>query len=70
MNQIAITDFRHLKVAELPDEVELTSDGRTLGYFVKELKPVKGKTKCPNCKLEYTVTPPDGKPPFFTMRHA
>jgi len=29
----------------------------------------KTRTKCPNCKFEYLVTPPDGKPPFFTMRH-
>lgn len=27
------------------------------------------RTKCPNCGLEYNAQKPDGKPPFFSIRH-
>jgi hypothetical protein len=81
MNTIAISKLKQMKVAEIKEALpmEITSDGDVIGYLqveasviheIKEVpKPETRQTKCPNCKFVYTVTEPDGKPPFFTMRH-
>jgi len=59
-----------MKVADIKAAMpfEIIADGVKIGVFQEEFK-ASGKTKCPNCKLEYEVTPPDGRPFFFTIRH-
>jgi len=79
MNQIPISKFKIMKVAALKEALpfQVTADGSTIavvscgvaGADTPSAIPLATKTKCPNCKFEYLVTPPDGKPPFFTVRH-
>lgn len=81
MNKIPISKFKIMKVADIKEAVPFAviADGDTVGYFQKEPVVVQADvpapipqvrmTKCPNCKLEYSVTEPDGQPFFFTMRH-
>jgi len=76
MRQITVSNLKLLKVAEVRDGMpfELIADGVVIAVVVKPGEPEKPKllarqTKCPNCKMVYNVTEPDGKPGFFTMKH-
>ena len=71
MNQIAIGKLKTMPVsairASMP--VEITADGAVIGILQEKFTPRKAKTKCPNCKLVYDYTEPDGKPGFFSGKH-
>ncbi len=79
MNQIAITEFKKLTASEIKAQmpITITSDGVVIavvgqpitGKLRPAIPPPIVRTKCPNCKMEYDVTPPDGKPFFFTIKH-
>ncbi len=79
MTKVSLTDFKKLKIDELKSglPLEITFNGDTIGVLTKVSAPLHSdeseranlKTQCPNCKMVYTVTPPDGKPPYFTIRH-
>ena len=70
MRQITITELRKTPVkdiiAMLPFEV--MADGEVMATVNKPGAPVKGRTKCPNCKMEYDIEVPDGKPFFFSTQ--
>lgn len=72
MNEITISKFKILRAQDIKKAmpIRLMSDGVQVGIIIDGITPVeKVKTKCPNCKMEYLATVPDGKPGFFTVRH-
>ncbi len=78
MNQVSISELKKLTAVEIKGKlpITITSDGEVMAVIDhpvnrKETLEVLTivKTQCPNCKLEYDVTPPDGKPFFFTIKH-
>jgi len=71
MNEVSVSNFKKLTVEQIKALMPfaVTSDGIKVGIFGVEVKPLKGKTKCPNCKFTYEFTADDGRAPFFTIRH-
>ncbi len=71
MRQVSITEFKKLTATEIKAmlPVTITADGLPVAVVQLDYKPPSGKTKCPNCKLEYQVALPDGKQFFFTGKH-
>ncbi len=74
MNQVSFTDFKKMRIEEIARQIplEITYNGEVIGVLGKKASVINLKalkTKCPNCKMEYHVTLPDGKPPFFTIKH-
>ncbi len=80
MFQMSISEFKKLTAAEIKNKlpIALTTDGLSLGVVLRENPPAlaaPGKTmtgtltKCPNCKMEFTVKPSDGRPFYFTGKH-
>lgn len=68
----SVTGLKTMKAEEIKGYLpfELTSDGVVIAVVQSpDTKPVKAKTQCPNCKLVYDYTEPDGKPFIFTLRH-
>lgn len=75
MTTCTMTEFKRLTVAQMKAmfPIEITSDGELFATIDKpkgrEKSMVGTPTQCPNCKMEFRVKPPDGKPWFFTMKH-
>jgi len=76
MNQIPISKLKLMKVADWQAAMpfQVISDGSIVGVVsVASANPpavaIPPRTKCPNCKFEYDAVLPDGKPPYFTIRH-
>ncbi len=76
--QISISELKKLKAGEIQKmvPVDLTSDGLVIAVIqdpglpaFKVPKLGVRMTQCPNCKLEYKVTPPDGRPLFLSGQH-
>ena len=80
MKQIAKSELIKMDTQQFKDALpfQVTSNGEVIGVFtdgkpqvIEKIieKPVAGRTQCPNCKMVYTVTPPDGKLPFLSGIH-
>ena len=77
--EVSISEFKKLKAGEIKAKlpIELTSDGVRIAMmevpglptFKLPKYPVTQETQCPNCKLKYKVTPPDGRPLFLSGQH-
>lgn len=69
MRQISKSEFNKLTASAIKALLpfELTSDGEVIGVFDKKEDWGRIQTKCPNCKLTYTVTPPSKEPYFFSI---
>ncbi len=74
--KVSLTEFKKLiRISSTVEikaaiPIDITADGELVAVLVAPGKSLVGTlTKCPNCKLEFKVTPSDGKPFFFTMRH-
>lgn len=74
MNQVSISNLKPMKAVEIKAALpfEVTADGVVVAVMGKPgqiPKVLARQTQCPNCKMVYNVTEPDGRPGFFTIKH-
>ncbi len=70
--RMSLTEFKKLTAAQVKKNlpIDVTADGEIIGVFDVPGKGMVGTlTKCPNCKMEFTVAPSDNQAFFFTIKH-